>query len=89
METKSAVDHLIEILNEVEFILVDRGDLSTEVGLEKISPAEVHNIINGMGKIYYSYLNYNNTNRDYSFKRYVLEMKNLLVLEQKLFSSKF
>tara|TARA_B100000029_G_scaffold439696_1_gene456410 strand:- start:1297 stop:2256 length:960 start_codon:yes stop_codon:yes gene_type:complete len=36
VETKSAVDHLIEILNEVEFILVDRGDLSTEVGLEKI-----------------------------------------------------
>ena len=28
--------NLIDILNEVEFILVDRGDLSTEIGLEKI-----------------------------------------------------
>jgi pyruvate kinase len=36
VETKSAVENLIDILNEVEFILVDRGDLSTEVGLEKI-----------------------------------------------------
>ena len=36
VETKSAVDHLTEILQEVEFILIDRGDLSTEVGIEKI-----------------------------------------------------
>lgn len=36
VETKSAVENLIDILNEVEFILVDRGDLSTEIGLEKI-----------------------------------------------------
>ena len=36
VETKSAVDNLIGILNEVEFILIDRGDLSTEIGIEKI-----------------------------------------------------
>ncbi len=36
VETKSAVENLTDILNEVEFILVDRGDLSTEIGLEKI-----------------------------------------------------
>ena len=47
------------------------------------------NIINGFGRIYYRYLNYDNTNTDYSFEQYTLEMKNLLVLEQNLFSSKF
>jgi pyruvate kinase len=36
VETKAAVDNLLDILNEVEFILVDRGDLSTEIGIEKI-----------------------------------------------------
>jgi pyruvate kinase len=36
VETKSAVEHLGEILDEVEFILIDRGDLSTEIGIEKI-----------------------------------------------------
>ena len=36
VETKAAVKNLIEVLNEVEFILVDRGDLSTEIGIEKI-----------------------------------------------------
>ena len=36
VETKSAVENLIEILQEVEFILIDRGDLSTEIGIEKI-----------------------------------------------------
>ncbi|WDE09248.1 hypothetical protein SG34_031280 [Thalassomonas viridans] len=36
VETKSAVDHLNEILAEVDYILIDRGDLSTEVSLEKI-----------------------------------------------------
>ena len=45
VETKSAVDHLTEILQEVEFILIDRGDLSTEVGLEKI-PAYQRFIVN-------------------------------------------
>jgi pyruvate kinase len=45
VETKSAVDHLGEILQEVEFILIDRGDLSTEVGIEKI-PAYQRFIVN-------------------------------------------
>ena len=50
----------------------------------------LYNIINSFGRIYYYiYLNYNNTNRDYSFEKYALEMRNLLVLEQKLFPSKF
>ena len=44
----------------------------------------LYNIINGFGRIYHSYLNYDNTNRYYSFKQYALEMGNLLVLEQKL-----
>jgi len=45
VETKSAVENLTHILNEVEFILVDRGDLSTEIGIEKI-PAYQKYIIN-------------------------------------------
>lgn len=36
VETLSAVENLYEILQEVEYILVDRGDLSTEIGIEKI-----------------------------------------------------
>jgi len=36
VETKSAVKNLVEILDEVNFILIDRGDLSTEIGIEKI-----------------------------------------------------
>ena len=36
VETKSAVQHLNDILGTVDFILIDRGDLSTEVGIEKI-----------------------------------------------------
>ena len=49
----------------------------------------LYNIINGFGRIYHSYLNKDNTNKDYSFEQYTLEMRNLLVLEQKLFSNKF
>ena len=45
VETKSAVDNLGEILEEVEFILIDRGDLSTEIGIEKI-PAYQRFIVN-------------------------------------------
>ena len=45
----------------------------------------LYNIINGFGRIYQSYLNYNISNKVYSFKQYALDMKNLLVLEQKLF----
>ncbi len=37
VETKSAVKNLNEILSCVEYILVDRGDLSSEVGIEKIA----------------------------------------------------
>nr|MDA3908864.1 pyruvate kinase [Sulfurimonas sp.] len=36
VETLSAVNNLNEILEEVEFILIDRGDLSTEIGLSKV-----------------------------------------------------
>ena len=36
VETKSAIKNLNQILDEVDFILVDRGDLSSEVGLSKI-----------------------------------------------------
>lgn len=36
VETLSAVNNLNEILEEVEYILIDRGDLSTEIGLEKV-----------------------------------------------------
>lgn len=36
VETKSAVKNLVGILDEVDFILIDRGDLSTEIGIEKI-----------------------------------------------------
>ena len=46
----------------------------------------LYNIINGFGRIYHSYLSYNKINRDYSFEKFTLEMKNLLVLEEKLFS---
>ena len=45
----------------------------------------LHNIINGFGRIYNSYLNKDKTNKDYPFEQYTLEMRNLLVLEQKLF----
>lgn len=36
VETLSAVENLEEILKEVEYILIDRGDLSTEIGLSKV-----------------------------------------------------
>jgi len=36
VETLSAVNNLEGILNEVEHILIDRGDLSTEIGLHKV-----------------------------------------------------
>ena len=36
IETVAAVDNLVDILNEVEHILIDRGDLSTEIGLAKV-----------------------------------------------------
>jgi len=36
VETLSAVNNLDGILKEVEYILIDRGDLSTEIGLVKV-----------------------------------------------------
>jgi pyruvate kinase len=36
VETIAAVENLVDILKEVEYILIDRGDLSTEIGLEKV-----------------------------------------------------
>jgi len=36
VETLSAVKNVEEILNEVEYILIDRGDLSTDVGLFEV-----------------------------------------------------
>ena len=49
----------------------------------------LYNVINGFGKIYHSYSNYDNANKNYSFEQYTLEKRNLLVLEKKLFSNKF
>ncbi len=40
IETLSAVQNLKEILDEVQYILIDRGDLSTEIGLAKIPRAQ-------------------------------------------------
>jgi len=36
VETLAAVKHLNEILDIVEYIIVDRGDLSTEIGIENV-----------------------------------------------------
>lgn len=36
VETIAAVKNLVDILEEVEYILIDRGDLSTEIGLAKV-----------------------------------------------------
>jgi len=36
VETKAAVDNLESILMEVDYILIDRGDLSTEIGLNRV-----------------------------------------------------
>ena len=36
IETIDAVEHINEILPLVKYILVDRGDLSTDIGIEKI-----------------------------------------------------
>ena len=36
VETKAAVDNLNDILKTVDYILIDRGDLSTDIGLEKV-----------------------------------------------------
>ena len=36
IETLDAVNNLYEILCEVDYILIDRGDLSTEIGIEKV-----------------------------------------------------
>ena len=43
------------------------------------------NIINGFRRIYHSYLSYDNANGEYSFEQYSLDIKNLLVIEKKLF----
>ena len=45
----------------------------------------LYNIINGFRQIYHSYLIYDDSNNDYSFKQYALDMRKLLILEQKLF----
>ncbi len=42
VETKDAVVNLSAILEEVEYILVDRGDLSTEIGMEKVPRFQKH-----------------------------------------------
>jgi pyruvate kinase len=44
VETKAAVDNLSNILELVDHILIDRGDLSTEIGIEKI-PACQHYVV--------------------------------------------
>jgi len=45
VETLAAVKNITDILKEVEYILIDRGDLSTEIGLTKV-PAYQKYIIN-------------------------------------------
>jgi pyruvate kinase len=42
IETKAALENLRGILETVEYILVDRGDLSSEVGLEKIPACQAY-----------------------------------------------
>lgn len=42
VETKAAVDNLESILMEVDYILIDRGDLSTEIGLNKVPSYQKH-----------------------------------------------
>jgi pyruvate kinase len=42
VETIAAVDNLSDILSEVEYILIDRGDLSTEIGLAKVPTYQNH-----------------------------------------------
>ena len=42
VETLSAVKKIDEIFKEVEIILIDRGDLSTEIGLNKIPGFQKH-----------------------------------------------
>ncbi len=42
IETKSAVDNLMEILELVDYILIDRGDLSTDIGLVKVPYFQRH-----------------------------------------------
>jgi pyruvate kinase len=42
VETRSAVEHLEEVIEAADAILVDRGDLSTEVGLESIPKYQQH-----------------------------------------------
>ena len=42
VETKAAVDNLESILMEVDHILIDRGDLSTEIGLNKVPIYQKH-----------------------------------------------
>jgi len=48
----------------------------------------LYNIINSFGRIYHRYLNNGKTNKDYSFKEYAFEIKNLMILEKIYFSSK-
>ncbi len=52
IETKLAVDNLDDILKKVDHVLIDRGDLSSDIGLEKV-PAYQKSIIekaNSYGK---------------------------------------
>ena len=47
----------------------------------------LYNFIAGFQMVYHNYLIYGNSNRDYSFEKYTLDMKNLLAIEAKLFLS--
>lgn len=48
IETKLALDNLDEILQEVEMINVDRGDLSNEIGLINLADAQENIIVQGL-----------------------------------------
>ena len=46
----------------------------------------LYNIINGFGMIYYNYLYFDDTKKDYSYEKFTFDIKNLTILEQKIFS---
>jgi len=49
IETSEAIENLDGILKEVNNILIDRGDLSSDIGLENL-PAYQEGIIDSAGK---------------------------------------
>ena len=75
--------HRKNMFSDLIVLDVTRQDIQFFDNLNKESIL-LFNIINSFGRIYHSYLNYDNTNRNYSFEQYALGMRHLLALEQKL-----